>query len=283
MNSLDDIPHEAQAGQPVSEASSPSSPLPTFRQFDCVECGEPITYGPTLLISSIVLPGGGVDRTTLTTVDGEEEAAIRCPRCRDVLDSPTTREQLTLRANLPVPPTAFVQQIVGEGRKDDSKLRGLSMHLFGARVSGLPLNPPYPALAIDYEVGRKGLEFLLVLRMVRIADPPVTMRVRWHRDWGELPLEIVGWEACLGKDEWGRLAVAANLLHEWGQLTRRGRKRGSTTWEEKEFREQLAQARESLFKRNGRPPANVELAAELGMSEATFYRYLSKWRDSANN
>ena len=52
-----------------------------------------------------------------------------------------------------------------------------------------------------------------------------------------------------------------------------GRPRGGTLWTQEEFLEELPRAAAKVEKRVGRKPFDTELAAEMGLSEATFGRY----------
>jgi hypothetical protein len=63
----------------------------------------------------------------------------------------------------------------------------------------------------------------------------------------------------------------------WRATIGSGRSVGTTSWTREDFLDELPRARQKLRVRHGRKPRNTELAAELGVSPATFHRYTKRW------
>lgn len=111
---------------------------------------------------------------------------------------------------------------------------------------------------------------LLVWRLTVWGPAPDGPRAvfRWHPSGGWGPADVVRL-GCRSAD-W---QVAQRLRRLGPGATKVGRRQGTTTWPREEYRAAYRAASAALWAGNRRPPTDLELANEIGVSKATLYRY----------
>lgn len=105
---------------------------------------------------------------------------------------------------------------------------------------------------------------------------PCRWRFRWwwpDPSWPEVCELLPSW-GKLTDDEAVMLNRARGAFYEFQE--ERGRKRGTTSYTADDLKERVPIARAAWLARHGRKPYDTELAAEIGVSEATFKRYKSR-------
>jgi hypothetical protein len=152
--------------------------------------------------------------------------------------------------------------------------RGFRLRTLAVQVHGLPGdldevgNTPMFRLA-DRE-GGQSWGFVVYETAVYHEHINASLIFRSDPERGETRLEVRNWQRVERLSDLQRLMRGAEIFKA---LTRGGRPLGGTTWTKEEFLFELPRARQKLRTRNGRKPTGSEIAAEMGISSPTFYRY----------
>jgi hypothetical protein len=116
-------------------------------------------------------------------------------------------------------------------------------------------------------------------------NPGAAVRLRWSpSNPTDYAMSVASYArfSTLTAAKRNQLIVAATTLFDRWTPHPGGRPPGSTTWTRKEFLDEMPQARQRLWDTHGEKPTDTAVAAAMGISNPTFYRYMRRWvrRDS---
>lgn len=186
-----------------------------------------------------------------------------------------------LAVELGMPRDAETRRLVFDGAVYGKAWQEYSVEQFGILVPELPHPCPWP-YARQVSGDRPELIVQVWLRRIRLNGSPAYIEARWHPERGET-IALVGLESV------GSMRCATQTLGGLKLLKRvdkRGRKPGRN-WTDAEFRDRLRHAYDELAAIYGDDPSQQEIADNMGMSRASFGRYLEScgicWHDFKAN
>jgi hypothetical protein len=218
----------------------------------CAECGEPVTL-PNL--------------------------QNLCSRCRFILNDPMYAQKRAeaearkaFMAELGMPQNALWKHIKEPGIWYGEQWQDYYIELFGMTPDywpGLPCPWPFWRLFVTGGSG-PGIVVQVWNQKVFHNNSEVYGEIRWHPDHGKTT-SIKGVELDSNKKEidwaWRGIKLLRHLVHG-------GRKVGTTIFNAGDFITHSIKGYRELLDKYGEHPSDNSLASYLGISRATFYRYL---------
>jgi hypothetical protein len=191
----------------------------------------------------------------------------------DDLSEPTQWMNI-LKEELNMPSNALLRHLTISGSAFGIRWRNYNLRFLGMLVEESNQSEgscPYWRVA---DINRNDLEYVQVwYQRVSCMKSPVYCDVRWHPEYGET-VKLIGVEnAKNGRDV--NLAWRGWTLLQKIQL--QGRPFESLSLSESQFLECAPQVCRKLFDTFGEIPTDVQIAEELHISRATFYRYLRRY------